>query len=309
MNNLEVLRAELAQPIRVVSGYRTPSYNSQVGGARRSQHLCGRAADIQVNSYSPDQVHAKIEELILARRMKQGGLGLYNTFVHYDVRGTKARWDNRTSRTASVYAEGQEMVNRILRPDPPGTHENSSPPASSSSPSAPAPAVTPSSPATTSPTGVALIKQFEGFRSNLYNDAAGHCTIGYGHLVHQGRCDGSEPSEFTAGISEARATELLQQRLRRFEEAISRHVTVPLNQNQFDALASFVFNIGTGAFAGSTLLKKLNGGEYSEVPVQMRRWNQAGGRVLPGLVTRRNQEATLFATPMPARPPFRSLAV
>lgn len=100
MNNLEVLRAELGQSITINSGYRTCAYNSTLeGAASRSRHLCGQAADIRVAEHTPAQVHAAIERLITAGRMKEGGLGLYKTFVHYDVRGTRARWDRTGGAT------------------------------------------------------------------------------------------------------------------------------------------------------------------------------------------------------------------
>jgi N-acetylmuramoyl-L-alanine amidase len=93
MENLEVLRTELAEPIYIVSGYRTPQYNWQVAcGAPRSRHLCGMAADIRAQNHSPQQVAARIEQLITAGRMTEGGLHAYERFVHYDVRGRRARW-------------------------------------------------------------------------------------------------------------------------------------------------------------------------------------------------------------------------
>ena len=93
MDQLEVLRAELGgEPITIVSGYRSPAHNTSVGGVARSQHLCGTAADIRVANHTPAEVHAAIERLIAAGRMRQGGLGLYGSFVHYDTRGTRARW-------------------------------------------------------------------------------------------------------------------------------------------------------------------------------------------------------------------------
>lgn len=150
----------------------------------------------------------------------------------------------------------------------------------------------------TSEQGLEVIKQFEGFRANLYNDQAGHCTIGYGHLVHRDRCDGTEPEEFRRGITEARATQLLRERLQQFEAAIHQQVQVALSQHQFDALASFVFNIGAGAFSRSTLLRELNAGHYDRVPGEMNRWvyirvnNQP--RVSQGLVNRRRMESALF---------------
>lgn len=89
---LEVLRAQLGAPIIVISGYRSPSYNERIGGATRSQHMNACAADIKVKGVEPAEVHATIDRLIREGRMEQGGLGLYRTFVHYDVRGRRSRW-------------------------------------------------------------------------------------------------------------------------------------------------------------------------------------------------------------------------
>lgn len=90
--NLQVLRDELGEPVHVVSGYRTSTYNAQVGGAKKSQHLQAKAADITVKSKSPQFVFNTIERLIRERKMEQGGMGLYNGFVHYDIRGRRDRW-------------------------------------------------------------------------------------------------------------------------------------------------------------------------------------------------------------------------
>lgn len=79
-------------PIHVNSGYRTPSYNKKVGGAKESQHLKGKAGDITCKWVTPSEMKARIEKLIKAGKMLQGGLGKYPGFVHYDHRGTKARW-------------------------------------------------------------------------------------------------------------------------------------------------------------------------------------------------------------------------
>jgi uncharacterized protein YcbK (DUF882 family) len=91
--NLQVLRNELGVAISITgSGYRTPSHNKKVGGATHSQHLTCSAADINAVGYTPQQLAARIENLIASGKMKQGGLGTYINFVHYDIRGTKARW-------------------------------------------------------------------------------------------------------------------------------------------------------------------------------------------------------------------------
>lgn len=90
--NLQVLRDALGVPVRVLCGYRTPEHNKAVGGAKASQHLVAKAGDLTVATLTPKELHAKIEALVAAGKMKQGGLGLYPGFVHYDVRGNKARW-------------------------------------------------------------------------------------------------------------------------------------------------------------------------------------------------------------------------
>lgn len=143
--------------------------------------------------------------------------------------------------------------------------------------------------------GARFIAEFEGFRGRLYDDAAGHCTIGYGHLVHHGPCNGSEPAELRRGITRERGLELLQADAERAADTVRRKVTVPLDQQQFDALVSFVFNVGGGGFANSTLLRELNAGDYDAVAPQLARWVKAGGQTLAGLVRRRAAEGRLFA--------------
>lgn len=95
-NNLEVLRAHFGAPIIINSAYRSPVYNRSIGGAVNSQHLGGKAADVVIDGVTPDEVADAIDFLIEVGLMKEGGLGRYNTFTHYDIRGTKARWDYRT---------------------------------------------------------------------------------------------------------------------------------------------------------------------------------------------------------------------
>lgn len=90
--NLQILRNNLGESIRVNSGYRTPAYNKKIGGVPDSQHLQGKAADIVVKSKTPKELAAVIEQLIASGTMKQGGIGIYPGFVHYDIRGSKARW-------------------------------------------------------------------------------------------------------------------------------------------------------------------------------------------------------------------------
>lgn len=90
--NLQVLRDYLGESIHVNSGYRTPAYNAKVGGKKNSYHMKAMAGDLTTKSKTPKQLAAIIEKLIAEKKMMQGGLGIYPGFVHYDVRGTKARW-------------------------------------------------------------------------------------------------------------------------------------------------------------------------------------------------------------------------
>ncbi|EOS93097.1 lysozyme [Erwinia tracheiphila] len=144
----------------------------------------------------------------------------------------------------------------------------------------------------TSENGIALIKRSEALRLDAYQDAVGVWTIGYGWTepvegipVHGGM-----------SISQDTAEILLRNGLLQYERTINQLVTATLNQNQFDALVSLAYNIGLGAFERSTLLKKLNAGDMDGAAAEFLRWNKAGGKVLPGLDTRRKAEATLFQT-------------
>jgi len=90
--NLQVLRDFMKKAIAISSGYRTPAWNKKIGGEPKSQHMLARASDIKISGVPPDEVKVVIETLIKRGAMRQGGLGLYPTFVHYDCRGTRARW-------------------------------------------------------------------------------------------------------------------------------------------------------------------------------------------------------------------------
>jgi|TARA_B100000073_G_C23729639_1_gene570402 lysozyme len=137
--------------------------------------------------------------------------------------------------------------------------------------------------------GIGIIKQFEGCQLIAYQDAVGVWTIGYGHTKNVSEGD---------IISSAQAEALLLKELKEYEDYVNKLVTVPLHDYQFDALVSWTYNLGPTNLANSTMLKKLNEGKYNEVPDEMRRWNRAGGKVLEGLVIRRDYEAKLFAGEM-----------
>lgn len=90
--NIQVLRDYLEEPVHITSAYRTPVYNARIGGAKKSQHLLAKAGDLTVKSKTPKQLAKVIEKLIAEGKMKQGGIGIYAGFVHYDIRGKAARW-------------------------------------------------------------------------------------------------------------------------------------------------------------------------------------------------------------------------
>lgn len=138
-----------------------------------------------------------------------------------------------------------------------------------------------------SPQGLDLIKHFEGFSAQPYQCSAGRWTIGYGHLIK-----GEE--RFLQPIDEGAAQELLKADIAQSEQAVCRLVKVLLTQGQFDALVSFVFNLGQGAFSQSTLLRLLNAQNYREAAKQFTRWDFAGGKRIAGLSRRREAEKALF---------------
>jgi lysozyme len=145
----------------------------------------------------------------------------------------------------------------------------------------------------TSDKAVHFIASFEGFRSLPYNDPAGHATIGYGHLLHLGPVTAFDKKRYPHGISQPAAFKLLRKDIVRYADAVRANVKVKLYQHEFDALVSFAFNVGIGAFRSSTLLRHLNRGDYNSVPKQLQRW--VHGRVIPGLVRRRKAEALMFS--------------
>lgn len=135
--------------------------------------------------------------------------------------------------------------------------------------------------------GLQLIEQSEGFRSTVYNDVVGIPTIGYGHRLLPGE-------SFPNGITQEQAQAMLSSDVQTAEDAVQRLVTVPLAQGQFDALVDFVFNLGAGRLASSTLLKDLNAGDYDAAGSQLLLWDHAGGQEVAGLKARREAELQLF---------------
>lgn len=134
--------------------------------------------------------------------------------------------------------------------------------------------------------GLDLIKTFESFSALPYRCPAGKLTIGYGHVIKDGE-------SFTK-ITQDEALEILRKDCAIAESCINKSVTVPINQNQFDALVSFVFNVGCGAFKTSTLLLLLNSEKYNEAANEFNKWVYANRIKLNGLVNRRAEERALF---------------
>ena len=139
----------------------------------------------------------------------------------------------------------------------------------------------------TSDAGIALIKRWEGERLTAYLCPAGVWTIGVGHTAAMG-----DPAPVSGmRITADESTAILRRDLSRVEQDIGAVVTVPLSKRQFDTLVSFVFNVGIGAFRKSTLLKKLNAGQFESVPSELMKWTRVNGQVNQGLVNRRKAEA------------------
>ena len=137
----------------------------------------------------------------------------------------------------------------------------------------------------TSAEGISLIKKFEGCELYAYQCSANVWTIGYGH---------TKDVEPGMQITQEDAEQMLVDELHEYENYINEYVTAPLSQNQFDAMVSWVYNLGPANLKASTLLKVLNAGDYEGVPAQLKRWNKAGGEILDGLIRRREAEARLF---------------
>ncbi len=153
-----------------------------------------------------------------------------------------------------------------------------------------------------SPRGLKLIADFEGLRLKAYPDpgtGGDPWTIGYGTTVYP---DGRKVKKGDV-ITQVQALDYLKQDVKKFATSVNQLVSVPLNQNRFDALVSFTYNLGAGALARSSLLRKLNAREYEAAAAEFDKWVYAGGRILPGLVNRRKAERDLFKEPLTKEKP------
>lgn len=157
--------------------------------------------------------------------------------------------------------------------------------------------------------GLRFIAGFEGFVDHPYNDAAGYATIGYGHLLHYSPVTQADLARWGT-ISKTRALELLADDARAAEAAVDRYITVPLEQDQYDALVSFVFNVGAGGLNGTRVQRAVNArAGAGEITAALQAWSYAGGKVLPGLLIRRRAEAQLYNTGAARAAHHQALAV
>lgn len=136
--------------------------------------------------------------------------------------------------------------------------------------------------------GLELLKRSEGFRDRVYADVAGFRTIGFGHRLLSGE-------EFPNGIDLEQGEAILGRDIAIAEGAVERLVKVSLSPGQFDALVDFVFNLGAGRLASSTLLKYLNAGKYAEAAWQLLAWDHVGSKEIAGLKVRREAEFQLWS--------------
>ncbi|KAG0263232.1 hypothetical protein DFQ27_001874 [Actinomortierella ambigua] len=145
--------------------------------------------------------------------------------------------------------------------------------------------------------GINLIKEFEGFVARPKPDPIGLPTVGYGHLCQKRNC---AEVKYKFPLTRATATALLKDDIPKYTKCIENalNARVKLNKNQWAALTSWTFNVGCGAMKGSTLVRRLNAGQNPNTVAaqELPKWKYAGGRVLPGLVRRRNAEIKLFRT-------------
>lgn len=139
---------------------------------------------------------------------------------------------------------------------------------------------------------LAMLKKHEGVRFRPYKCPAGLWTVGVGHLIGDGR---TLPDQWNRTFSSDEVDSILADDLRRFERGVLRLCPHLQHQGQFDALVSFAFNLGLGALQRSTLRMKHNRGQYTYVPKEFLKWSKAGGKVLRGLLRRREDEARLYA--------------
>jgi lysozyme len=148
--------------------------------------------------------------------------------------------------------------------------------------------------------GINNLKEWEGCEKNVYLDSAGLPTIGVGHLLTRDELTSGKinilgvPYKYKEGLNDDQINRLLSHDAAFAKSAVNQGIKVPLTQNQYDVLVSFCFNVGRQAFLNSTLRKRINAGNFDDVPNQLKRWNRSGGKVVQGLINRREKEIDLW---------------
>lgn len=163
-----------------------------------------------------------------------------------------------------------------------------------------------------------LIKEFEGFKKDVYLCPANKCTIGYGYAIRHpetGRIL-SGPDEMDAarqqfpnGVTESEANEMLDTYVRAMASRVTCLIKAHLTDKQFCAILDFCYNLGEGAFESSTLRRRINEGKFEDVPAQLRRWNKANGKVMSGLARRREAEIALWLSDEKGSAPSEAVEV
>lgn len=148
--------------------------------------------------------------------------------------------------------------------------------------------------------GIELLSNWEGKKNEIYLDASGYPTIGVGHLLTKDELSSNTiiidgiRVDYSFGLTNKQIERLLIQDLKKIEDTVNKLIIVDINQNQYDSIIIFVFNIGINAFKTSTFLKLLNTKKFEQLPYQFSRWNKSGGKILKGLINRREKEVQLF---------------
>lgn len=145
----------------------------------------------------------------------------------------------------------------------------------------------------TSENGIALIQKFEGIKTRPYRDCVGLWTVGIGTLIGDGK---SLPDNWNRDFTISECHALLRKELTHIERGITKYISAPLNQNMFDAIVCFTYNLGLGCLQRSTLRQKLNRGDIQGCIKSWEKYNKAGGKVWKGLTRRREAEINLFLT-------------
>ena len=272
INVLEKVREHFDKPILINSGYRSVKLNTAIGGSKTSQHVTGEAADIEIPGISNLELAIWIKDNL---KFDQLILEFHNKNIP-DSGWVHVSWNSNLAKNR----------NQVLTIDKNGTK-----------PGLPISSTTMNTKKVikTSLAGLSLIKQFEGFEPKPYPDpGTGNLpiTIGYGSTFYE---DGTKVKLSDPAISEERATNLLKNVLKSFEQHVDSLVRDDVTQNQFDALICFAYNVGIGALKSSTLLKLVNKNPRDPlIKNEFLKWNKSGGKVLKGLTRRREAEANLY---------------